>query len=119
MIIGHHKFYDGSAGYPAEFDNTQSEYRVIIDIITICDCIDAATDYLGRNYKNAKTFDEVLRELIAGKRVRYNPDLVELIENSETVQNEIRELVEKSRSELMYHAYIDGVNEDVVRLSQE
>ena len=114
VILGHHKFYDGSAGYPAEFDNTQSGYRIIIDMVTICDCIDAATDYLGRNYKHAKTFDEVLCELIAGKGVRYNPHLVELMEHSESVCSEMRELVEKARSQLMYNAYINGVNEDIV-----
>ena len=97
-------------GYPVAFENTESEYRVIIDMITICDCIDAATDYLGRNYKNAKSFDEVLNELIAGKGVRYNPGLVELIESSEIVKRKMRELVETDRLEMMYHAYVVGVN---------
>ena len=110
VILGHHKSYDGTIGYPAEFDNTKSEYRIIIDMITICDCVDAATDYLGRNYKYAKKFDDVLEELIAGKGVRYNPDLVELIEQSEKVKRKMREIVEYDRLEMMYHAYVVGLN---------
>lgn len=109
VVIGHHKSYDGSTGYPAGFDNTECRNKIVVDIVTICDCIDAATDYLGRNYKNAKTLDEVLRELIEGKGMRYNPHLVELIENSENVKKEMRKLVEAERLELMYQAYVDGL----------
>ena len=60
VVLGHHKFYDGTAGYPESFDNTKSAYRIIVDLITICDCIDAATDHLGRNYKRAKEHDIIL-----------------------------------------------------------
>lgn len=108
VVLGHHKFYDGSAGYPTDFDNTASAYRVIIDLITICDCIDAATDHLGRNYKNAKTLDEVLGELIEGKGTRYNPDLVEIIEESPRLKKEMRYIVSDGRLDAMYRAYLES-----------
>lgn len=108
VALGHHRFYDGSAGYPMEFDNTTSVYRIIIDLITICDCIDAATDHLGRNYKRAKTLDEVLSELVEGKGLRYNPDLVEVIENSSRLQKEMRYIVSEGRLDIMYRAYLES-----------
>ena len=109
VIIGHHKFYDGTGGYPESFDNTSSPYRIIIDLITICDCIDAATDHLGRNYKSAKSLDTVLEELIADKGHRYNPDLVEVIENSEGLKKKMHYLINEGRLDLMYRAYLDSI----------
>lgn len=108
VVIGHHKFYDGTGGYPEDFDNTLSPYRIIIELITICDCIDAATDHLGRNYKAAKTLDAVLNELIAGKGHQYNPDLVEVIENSESLKKEIWYIVSEGRLDIMYRAYLES-----------
>ncbi len=109
VIVGHHKFYDGTGGYPAEFDNTASDYRIVIDIITICDCIDAATDHLGRNYKKAKTLDMVLGELIAESGTRYNPELVEIVKNSERLKKEMRYIVSEGRLDIMYRAYLESV----------
>ncbi len=109
VALGHHKFYDGSSGYPEDFDNVHSPYRIVIDLITICDCIDAATDHLGRNYKKAKTLDMVLEELSAGKGVRYNPDLVELIENSPRLRKEMSYIVRDGRLDIMYRAYLESV----------
>lgn len=108
IALGHHRFYDGSAGYPMEFDNTKSDYRIIIDLITICDCIDAATDHLGRNYKRAKTLDEVLAELVEGKGTRYNPDLVGVIEDSARLKKEMRYIVSEGRLDIMYRAYLES-----------
>ena len=105
IALGHHKFYDGTGGYPQSFDNTKSPCRILIDLITICDCIDAATDHLGRNYKKAKELDVVLEELIAGKGLRYNPDLVEILEHSPELQKEIRYIVSDGRLDIMYRAY--------------
>lgn len=109
VVIGHHKFYDGKGGYPEDFDNTLSPYRIFIDLITICDCIDAATDNLGRNYKTAKTLDMVLEELIEGKGHRYNPDLVEVIEKSEGLRKKMQYIVSEGRMDIMYRAYFENV----------
>lgn len=109
VIVGHHKFYDGSGGYPVEFDNGASNYKIIIDIITICDCIDAATDHLGRNYKVAKTLDMVLEELVAESGTRYNPEIVEIVRNSDRLKKEMRYIVSEGRLDIMYRAYLENV----------
>lgn len=66
IAAGHHRSFDGKTGYPMEFDNAKSPKKVFIDLITICDSLDAATDTLERNYTTAKTFEQVLAELQAG-----------------------------------------------------
>lgn len=54
-------------GYPADFDNTASKDRFLIELIHISDCLDAATDFVGRSYKNGKKFSQCMEELSQGK----------------------------------------------------
>ena len=79
-ILGHHKWYNGKGGYPADFDNTRSPYRLLIDILTLSDCLQAATERIGRNYKNPKTFNTVINEFRHDAGTRYNPQVVEFID---------------------------------------
>ncbi len=79
VALGHHQGYNGMGGYPASFNNVLSPWRSFIDLVTICDCIDAATDYLDRNYRMPKTFEQVMDEMIADAGIRYNPDIVKAI----------------------------------------
>lgn len=102
---GHHKFYNGQGGYPNDFDNTKSPERLMIDIITLCDCLDAATDQYGRNYQQAKTVDEVLEEFQQGAGVRYNPDLVALLSNSPHLLQSLRDIAGPERLHIYYETY--------------
>ena len=105
IVLGHHKFYDGTDGYPKNFDNTASDYRIIIDLITLCDCLDAASDHLGRNYKASKPLEEILEEFKAERGTRYNPDLVDILCSSASLQEEIRHIISDGRIDIMYDAY--------------
>ena len=105
IMLGHHKWYDGKKGYPIDFDNTKSKYKIAIDIISIADSIDAATDILGRNYTIGKDFDALLTELIAGASTRYNPDIVRLIEKDEVLKSKLRYLTTYGRERVYYEAY--------------
>lgn len=107
VILGHHKWYNGKGGYPSDFDNTKSMYRIIIDIITLADCLDAATDYLGRNYKSAKSVKEVLDEFVKDKGIKYNPDIVDIIINNEKLVKKLERLASVDRLDVMYMAFDD------------
>lgn len=102
---GHHKTYDGTGGYPVDFDNTASPIRGLIDLITICDSIDAATDGLGRNYTRAKTFHQVLGELKQGAGRRYNDRIVALMAQDEQLIAQIEDEVGARRAQLQYKVY--------------
>ncbi len=110
IALGHHKSYDGTKGYPLAFDNTTSPYRPAIDLIHICDCLDAATDYLSRNYHRAKTFDTVMDELKAGRGTDYNPDIVDLILSDQELYQELKSLTEQNRESIYYDIYLTFVN---------
>ena len=51
---GHHLWYDCSRGYPYDFNTFDSPVKTIIDIVAVADCMDAATDSVGRSYNNGK-----------------------------------------------------------------
>lgn len=96
VILGHHKTYDGQ-GYPTTFDNTASPVRFLIDLISIADSTDAATDHVGRNYTTGKNFAELLEELKEGAGSRYNPDIVAVIDEDKELQKNLSELTSTGR----------------------
>ena len=52
-----HKAYCGKGGYPAVFDNIGSPYKLIIDMASMADSTDVATDCISLNYQKIKTVD--------------------------------------------------------------
>ena len=105
VMLGHHKSYDGKFGYPANFDNTKSDYKIIIDLISIADSIDAATDVLGRNYASGKNFNAVLNELVEGSGTRYNPDIVRVIYEDKELKEKLFKYTTYGRFEVYHNVY--------------
>ena len=95
-------------GYPSSFDNTKSDYRIIIDLITIADCLDAATDCFGRNYKHPKSVKEVLIEFEKDSGIKYSPYFVDLLKNNKELIYRLEVLTQYKRAEYMYLAYTKG-----------
>jgi HD-GYP domain-containing protein (c-di-GMP phosphodiesterase class II)/CRP-like cAMP-binding protein len=93
---GHHRWYNNEGGYPATFDTARSPVKTIIDIVTVADCLDAATDTIGRSYNKGKTLDDFLVELREGSGTRYAPYLAELFEDSE-VREDLAWLLDQGR----------------------
>lgn len=104
-MLGHHKWYNGKGGYPASFDNAKSPVRLMIDIVTLSDCLQAATERIGRNYKGDKTFDTVMKEFRAEAGTRYNPDLVAFIDAHPDVADKLSNLIEDGWVEIYYNIY--------------
>jgi HD-GYP domain-containing protein (c-di-GMP phosphodiesterase class II) len=103
----HHKFYDGSKGYPENQDNTKSPYRLFTDIVTIADSLDAGTDKLGRNYSVGKSFGDLLKELDNQKGTRYNPLIVNLIKEDASLQKRLSYIVSNGREKEYHEIYTD------------
>lgn len=99
VIRGHHIWYDGSKGYPSDFHVLESPYKTIIDIVMAADCLDAATDSVGRSYHKGKTLEDYKEELRDGAGTRYAPWLVEIFEDS-LADGDIRYLLDEGRKEL-------------------
>ena len=110
--LGHHKWYNGKGGYPASFDNTKSPVRLMIDIVTLSDCLQAATERIGRNYKGEKNFDTVMQEFRAEAGTRYNPDLVAFIDAHPDVADKLSDLIEDGWVEIYYNIYKQFISEE-------
>ena len=105
IILGHHKWYNNKGGYPASFDRTKTPYAVLIDILTLADCLEAATSRLGRNYRKNKRYDDVLSEFQAYAGTRYNPEIVRILETHPTLGNQLREITEKGWEDVYYRVF--------------
>lgn len=104
VIRGHHRYYDNSAGYPEELDTSKSPYKAIIDIVTLADCMDAATDGVGRSYNVGKTLEDFLGEVREGAGTRYAPYFPELLDH-EDVREDIEYLLTTERNEIYNEIY--------------
>ncbi len=106
IVVGHHCWYDGSRGYPKGFDIVNSPDRLLISIVTLADCIDAATDSIGRSYKdNSVTVKNLMQEFRDGAGSRYCPEVVALFDKKE-VQNDIDFLLHQGREDNYKNAYM-------------
>ena len=103
--LGHHKWYNGKGGYPKDFDNTKSPKRILIDIITLSDCMQAATERIGRNYKSGKNFDRVMEEFRRDAGTRYNPDLVNFIDAHLDVARDLAALINEGWVDIYFDIY--------------
>ena len=99
----HHLYYDGSQGYPLE-DISHLPERVFIEILACADCLDAATDSVGRSYKEGKSLEEFLQEIKEGSGTRYAPYVVDLF-NEEKVLCRIQKTLLIGRDENYQKTY--------------
>jgi HD-GYP domain-containing protein (c-di-GMP phosphodiesterase class II) len=104
VILGHHKYYDGLHGYPLGYDNTESPIKIIIDIISIADSVEAGTDTLTRSYTQGKDFMRLLKELQNEAGTRYNPKIVKIIESAPRLIEELENLTGQGRYDIYYKA---------------
>ncbi|MBR0091396.1 MAG: hypothetical protein IJP92_06835 [Lachnospiraceae bacterium] len=104
VAMGHHKWYDNSAGYPDSFDINRSPLKNVISIVTCADCLDAATDAVGRSYKEGKSLDHFLEELRAGSGSRYAPWLYPLFEDT-AFREQIETLLSEGRDKNYLETY--------------
>lgn len=113
VALGHHKWYDNSRGYPEEFDTSKSRLKTIIDLVLCADCLDAATDTIGRSYNRGKTMDDFIGELKEGSGTRYAPWLLDLVSREE-VKKDLSFLLQVSRERNYRNTYhlLRGVYEE-------
>lgn len=101
----HHIFDDGSRGYPVGVKLPDSATRIIIEIITVCDSIDAMSDNLGRNYANPKNMDTILKELSEQAGTRYSKRVVDELMSSKALIDELSVELNENRIQVNYDIY--------------
>ncbi len=104
VALKHHLWYNGRGGYPVKHGETNESARTIIDIVTIADSLDAATDNIGRSYAQTKTFEALVDELRQGSGTRYSPQIVKLFDNPVFFAR-LKENMSERRKSVYCHAY--------------
>ena len=104
VALGHQRWYDGKGGYPECYRPEEATDQLVVDLVTCADCLDAATDNVGRSYKKGKTLDEFMEELKEGSGTRYAPFLLELFED-ETVCQELASILDAGRDDKYRHTF--------------
>ena len=104
VALGHHRWYDNSRGYPEAFDTSQSPFKPIIDLVECADCLDAATDSVGRSYRRGKTLEDFTAEVLPECGAHYPPWLAGLLGDAETARG-LRELLREGRNETYQSTY--------------
>ena len=102
---GHHRWYNNQGGYPANVDTSKSPVKTIIDIVTVADCLDAATDTIGRSYSRGKTLEAFTQELREGSGTHYAPFLADLFQREE-VRTDLAWILDQGRQNNYRNAYL-------------
>lgn len=97
VALRHHISYDGKGGYPQQVPPCPGRVREMVWITTVSDCMDAATDNVGRSYALAKSFDTLVEELFLRSGKAYAPEIVRLLEDGDFRNALGRELVQQRR----------------------
>ena len=105
VIEGHHKWHDNSKGYSEKFNTINAKYKSAINIITVADSIDAATDGIGRYYSNALTLEAVINEIHEQAGSRYCPVISDALKDP-TLVDKIRESITGGRKRAYHKAHL-------------
>ncbi len=109
IILGHHMYSDRTRGYPENTEIAHPEYNVLVELITICDSLDAATDILGRNYTKGKTFRNTVTELQMQRGTRYSKELVDILSDSDELMSQMEKLTGEDRATVYMDLYVRRV----------
>ena len=100
----HHCFYNGRGGYPRDVPPCPQNIKGIVDVLTVADSLDAATDNIGRCYNRAKPLRTLVGELQAQSGTRYAPDVVALFRD-ETFCEALAQKMDAERKKIYLHVY--------------
>ena len=103
----HHVWYNGKGGYPAAEPTPDKPF---VDILSIADSIDAATDIIGRPYTAGKTLDMLIAEFDTFRDTRYSAYVVDVLKRPH-VKDQINQLIHKERKHLNYLVYTSQMSE--------
>lgn len=100
----HHLWYNAQGGYPRQRHTVNQPF---VNIISIADSMDAATDNIGRPYGTGKTLESLMEEFDSMKNSRYSGYLCDLL-HVEEIRQEIQHILSDKREEIYYHIYEDS-----------
>lgn len=79
----HHRWWNREGGYPkARQVEAHTNLKILVDILSVCDTLEAATSHIGRNYRRSKTFMQIMDELYDDSGTRYSREVLQSVISS-------------------------------------
>lgn len=98
----HHLWFDETHGYPAGGRHTYN--KPYVNIISVADSIDAATDNIGRPYGQGKNLDDMIEEFDGMKDSRYSGYICDMLHKAE-IKEKIEYILDTRRREIYFEIY--------------
>ena len=98
----HHLWYNEQGGYPR---TKHTANKPFVNIVSIADSLDAATDNIGRPYGQGKTFEQMIEEFDGMKDSRYSGYICGLLHVDE-VKEKIERVLDERRKEIYCDVYL-------------
>lgn len=98
----HHLWYDETHGYPSGGRHTYN--KPFVNIISIADSIDAATDNIGRPYGQGKNLDNMIEEFEGMRDNRYSGYICDTLKIGE-VKESVEYILNNRRKEIYFEIY--------------
>lgn len=108
QAMGHHKWYNGR-GFPESFDNINSPYSIINDLLAITDFLEGGADLPAEGVP--AVFDDRLAMLKEQAGTRFNPELVRMFFDHYGLMTRTRELCTQEKQQMRYDVYKEYFNE--------
>lgn len=99
----HHVWHNGKGGYPA-VEAYDTKNRPFVDILSIADSIDAATDLIGRPYAVRKTLEELAEEFESFRDTRYSGFVTDILKRPH-IMEKINHTIQEERKHINYKVY--------------
>lgn len=106
IALHHHRFYNERGGYPETCPPCHPQYKPIVDIISVADSVEAATDNIGRCYSVSKDLRAIVNDMKQQVGTRYSPDVIALFDD-ESFFREIEQELENERIGAYHETYIN------------
>ena len=92
---GHHRWYDGSGGFPEDFRRQESPTRALVDVIALANFLDSEPENVKLPYHTVP-FEDRIREALRQEGRRFSP-LVTACLRDKAVLEELKALYETGR----------------------
>ena len=98
IALGHHKYFDGTDGYPDEYIRNSSQYRIFVDLVAVC-------VYINNQYED--NFKDTVEYILSEEHKRFSPLITSYLLD-ESLSVKIKAILQKD-DKVYYRQYYDDL----------
>jgi|GEM_PF-1898387 len=102
--LGHHRWYDGTAGYPEYYDRAAHKDALAADITAAADFLESSTNPLGDCAGMPLSFSEAAAMICEGAGTRFHPLMAEAMADQE-LRSRLSVILERGRRAAVIRIY--------------